>query len=262
VDEFGNERVAIHGNIYENLYLLKADPLYVKRLEAIRDINVRRAWLYGSWDINAGGAIDDLWDERVHMLPVFEIPSHWPIYRSFDWGSARPFSLGYHARSDGCEVRLPDGQSRYFRPGTLIRVAEFYGTSHSGSNEGLRWTNRRIAKEGLRYERECPQLRGRTIKPGAADAAIFSKSTGYEKSVNEEMEEEGMAFEAAPKGPGSRRKRLEFLRSRLEASLSHPMEAAGLFAFETCREFRRQLPSLPRDPNDYEVVDTDAEDHL
>lgn len=262
VDEYGNERVAIHGSIYENAYLLKADPLYVRRLEAIRDINVKRAWLYGSWDINAGGAIDDLWREGVHMLPVFDVPLHWPVYRSFDWGSARPFSLGYHAKSDGCEVRMRDGSSRYFAPGTFIRVAELYGTSSPGSNEGLRWTNRKIAKEGLQFERENPELRGRTIKAGAADAAIFSKATGYEKSVYEEMESEGMEFEAAPKGPGSRRKRLELLRSRLEASLSNPMEAPGLFALDTCREFRRQLPTLPRDQKDYEVVDTDAEDHL
>lgn len=257
-DDFGNERVAIHGNVYENLYLLKADPQYVKRLEAIRDINVRKAWLYGSWDINAGGAVDDVWNESVHMLEPFELPRGAHLTRSFDWGSARPFSVGWWYTSNGEEVRTKHGESRFFHPGTKIRVHEFYG-SNGEPNTGLRWTNRKIAKEIKAIETaKWPNVQ---IKAGAADSAIYA-SQGFEKTVAQEMEEEGVAFEPAPKGPGSRRKRLELLRSALEAGLQHPMEARGIFAFNTCRDFRKHIPALPRDPNDYECVDTGCEDHL
>lgn len=258
-DEQGNERIAIHGNVYENLYLLKADPDYVKRLEAIRDLNVKRAWLYGSWDINAGGAVDDLWRESVHMLEPFDLPDYAPLTRSFDWGSARPFSVGWWYTATGEEIRLKNGESRYFHPGTKIRVHEFYG-SNGVPNEGLRWTNRKIARE----MREIEQYKwpNREVKAGAADSAIYTTANGYEKSVAQEMEEEGIRFEPAPKGPGSRRKRLELLRSALESSLSYPMESRGIFAFNTCKDFRSQIPDLPRDPNDYECVDSGAEDHL
>lgn len=257
LDERGNERLAIHGSVYENLYLLKNDPEYVARLEAIKDPNVRKAWLLGSWDINAGGAVDDLWSEQHHLLHPFELPRGSVIRRSFDWGSARPFSVGWWWESAGETVRLADGSNRTFPPGSKIRVGELYG-SNGVPNEGLRWTNRRIAREIKEIERRN-QWR---VEPGAGDSSIFETSNGFDRSVAMEMAEEGVAFLPAPKGPGSRRRRLELLRSSLEAAKDRPREDPGLYAFNTCREFRRQIPVLPRDPEDYECVDSGGEDHL
>lgn len=259
LDNEGNERIAIHGSVFENKYIMANDPGYISMLNAIKDENVRRAWRDGSWDINAGGAVDDLWNETTHMIPSFDIPSSWQITRSFDWGSARPFSVGWWARANGEAVYLSDGTSRHFYPGTKIRIHEFYG-SNGQPNEGLRWTNRKIAKE-IRAIEESKGWVGRVF-PGAADSAIFTDANGFEKSVADEMREEGIQFEPAPKGPGSRRTRLSLLRSALEASRQRPMEAPGIFAFNTCREFRKQLPALPRDPVDYEAVDSGSEDHL
>jgi len=69
-------RVYLHGTIYENKILLDADPDYLKNLEGITDENKRKAWLYGDWDITAGGALDDLWDRNIHVLKPFRIPQH------------------------------------------------------------------------------------------------------------------------------------------------------------------------------------------
>jgi hypothetical protein len=38
-------------------------------------------------------------------------------------------------------------------------------------------------------------------------------------------------------------------------------EEPGLFIFETCEQFRRTVPVLPRDKNKLEDLDTNAEDH-
>lgn len=257
LDKEGNRRVAIHGSVEENLYLVKNDPDYIRRLDAIKDPNVRAAWRYGSWEINAGGAVDDVWDAKIHMIPCFDVPNNWTIKRSFDWGSARPFSVGWHATSNGEEVELSDGTTRSFRPGSQIRVAELYG-SNGQPNVGLKWTNRRIAQEIVAKEVQLG-IRGRVLA-GAADSAIFSESTGYDKSIYQEMVEEGVEFIPAPKGPGSRRRRLSFLRSALDAAKMN--EGPGLFAMNRCTEFRRQIPALPRDEDDYECVDSDCEDHL
>jgi len=258
-DARGNKRVAIHGSIYENSYLLKADPDYVARLEAIKDPNVRKAWLHGSWDINAGGAVDDLWDERKHIIQPFKIPDHWAITRSFDWGSARPFSVGWWVKSDGTPVRQRDGTDRVFPPGSKIRVHELYG-SNGQPNVGLRWTNTKIAKTMREIEvRKWGESR---VKPGAADSAIFDKSNGFDRSIADEMAKEGVYFLPAPKGPGSRARRLSFLRTGLENALPDRPELPGVYAVETCRDYRSQIPMLPRDQTDYECVDTSAEDHL
>lgn len=256
-DEQGNRRVAIHGNVMENLYLLKNDPEYIRRLDAIKDPNVRAAWRNGSWEINAGGAVDDVWNEQIIKLPNFDVPPDWPIKRSFDWGSARPFSVGWHATSNGEEVEMPDGSRRSFPPGSQIRVAELYGSTGQ-PNVGLKWTNRRIAQEIVAKEVQYG-IRGR-VTAGAADSAIFSESTGYDKSIYMEMCEEGVEFLPAPKGPGSRRRRLSFLRSALSAAIER--EGPGLWAMERCTEFFKQIPMLPRDEDDYECVDSDCEDHL
>lgn len=257
LDDFGNERLAIHGSVYENLYLLQNDPQYVQRLEAIKDPNVRKAWLQGSWDINAGGAVDDLWKEDVHMIHPFELPVGSKLTRSFDWGSARPFSVGWWWMSEGESVRQRDGSNRTFPPGSKVRVGEFYG-SNGVPNEGLRWTNARIADT----IKEIEVRNNWDVEPGAADAAIYDKSNGWEQSVAEKMAERGVVFFPAPKGPGSRRTRLEMLRGGLEAARERPQEDPGVYAWDTCREYRKQIPALPRDQKDYECVDSGGEDHL
>lgn len=255
----GTERVAIHGRLAENPYLLKVDPAYVARMMNITDPNLRKAWVDGSWDINAGGAIDDVWDEKVHMLPVFPVPPGWPVARSFDWGSARPFSLGYHATCPGGEARMADGTTRSFPPGTVFRIGELYGSS-GAPNVGLNLTNTELAARARAYEDSQPW--GRRVKAGAADSAIYEGSNGFGRTIAKELEEGGITFVPAPKGPGSRIRRLSLLRSALAAGKAQYVEKPALFAFDTCREFRRQLPDLPRDPDDPEAVDTKAEDHL
>lgn len=259
-DESGNERVAIHGHLSENPYLLRADRGYVDRLNAITDPNVRKAWRDGSWDINAGGAVDDVWDERVHLIEPFAIPAHWPVYRSFDWGSARPFSVGWHAISPGEDVRLADGTWRGFPAGTTIRVAEYYGSS-GAPNVGINLSNAELGQRVRQREEVMPWRR--QIRAGAADSAIYEGSNGFERTIAGDLEKEGVYFLPASKGPGSRRRRLQLLRSALAAGrVSGPLEKPALFAFNSCREFRRQIPDLPRDPKDPECVDTEAEDHL
>ena len=85
-------QVAIFGSYRENIYLT-AD--YIAELDRLTDSdpNLKQAWLYGSWDVTAGGALDDLWDSKLHILPRFKIPENWRVDRSFDWGSSHPFSV-------------------------------------------------------------------------------------------------------------------------------------------------------------------------
>lgn len=256
-DGKGNKRVAIFGSVYENTYLLQADPEYVQRLEAIKDVNIRRAWLYGSWDINAGGAVDDVWDESVHMIRPFKLPDDAVVTRSFDWGSARPFSVGWWWESRGEEIELDDGTRRTFAPGTKIRIGELYGSSGQ-HNVGLNWTNTRIAHEIKHIETQ----KGWHVIPGAADSSIFDQSNGYEESIAMQMARSGVEFIPASKGPGSRRRRLSLLRNALEQAAKVPQQLPGVFATHDCKEFRRQIPELPRDPDDYECVDSGGEDHL
>jgi len=230
---------------------------YGKSLEGLGRPDLVRAMLDGDWDIVAGGMVDDVWDRARHVLEPFEIPASWRIDRSFDWGSSKPFSVGWWAESDGTEAVMADGTRRNFPPGTLFRIAEWYGCRPGAANEGLKLLAVEVARGILEREQIHPW--GKRVKTGPADSSIFDVESG--RSVADDMERAGVRWERADKSSGSRRAGAEEIRKRLKAGLSHPMEDAGLFVFSTCRDWIRTVPVIPRDDKKPDDVDTDAEDH-
>jgi len=52
----------------------------------------------------------------------------------------------------------------------------------------------------------------------------------------------------------------EILREELKNSITG--EGPGLYVFDTCRQFIRTVPVLPRDEAKPDDVDTEAEDHV
>lgn len=257
-------RVAIRGHIRENHVLLYADPGYVSRIKsAARNSAELEAWLNGSWDIVAGGMFDDVWDRNVHALAAFpldRIPSGWRIDRSYDHGQSRPFSVGWWAESNGEPLEW-DGREYGAVRGDLIRVAEWYGWTGE-PNMGMRMLSSEIAR-GIQEREEQWGIRGR-VRVGVADGSIFDQ---YEpgRSVVGEMRKVGIDWMPADKGAGSRKHGWQQIRERLKASVSGEegvRESAGLFILETCDQFLRTIPVLPRSDRDLDDVDTDAEDHI
>ena len=250
------KRCFIPSTLEDNALLMRNDPSYWQRVMAAAGGNeaLLKAWRYGLWDIVAGGMLDDVFDARWHVLEPFAIPRGWPIRRAFDWGSSRPFAVAWFAQSDG---ESPDFQGRIYPTGTRFLLGEYYGWNGK-PNEGLRMTNREIARNIRGIEDEGPYA-GR-VKPGPADSQIFDVVNGT--SIADEMAREGIRWEPAQKGPGSRRQGAALLRQRLKASARWPMEEPGLFIFSTCRHWLRTVPIVPRDPKNPDDVDSSSEDHL
>lgn len=254
-NEEGVERTHVAGHWSENRPLMEADAGYAARLASDTNENRRKAWLDGRWDIVAGGMFDDVWSAAVHVVKPFSIPAGWRIDRSFDWGSSRPFSVGWWAESDGTQA--PDG--RVYPRGTLFRIGEWYGWDGKNPNTGLRMTDVMIAR-GIVERETAMGIRDR-VKPGPADSSIFHAEPGR-KSIADAMREHGVSFTEADKRPGSRKAGWQRVRGMLEAALESPMEWPGLFVFDHCRQFIRTLPVLPRSDRDPDDVDTEAEDHI
>ena len=63
----------------------------------------REAWLNGDWSI-IDGAFFSEWDESRHVLDTSEVLSAIKpgmlAFRAFDWGSYRPFSVGWYVLLD------------------------------------------------------------------------------------------------------------------------------------------------------------------
>lgn len=251
----GMRRQFIPAVLEDNPTLTDNDPDYELRLEGLGDPALVRAMRDGDWDIVAGGMFDDLWRRDIHVIEPFEIPQSWYVDRSFDWGSSKPFSVGFWAESDG--TKAPNG--RTYPRGTLFRISEWYGWS-GRPNEGCKLLSDEIARGIKEREVELSLAPGLKVKPGPADSSIFDTEDG--PSIADKMAECGVKWEHADKSPGSRKNGWERLRMMLKAALSSPMEEPGLFVFNTCTDgFIRTVPVLPRDKKKTDDVDSKAEDH-
>jgi hypothetical protein len=275
-DDDGNnlpDRVSIHSDIRENKILLNEDPTYLDRLRAsCRSEAERKAWLEGSWDIVAGGMFDDLWQTPVHNLLPFDVPQSWRIRPSFDWGSSHPFSVGYWAISDGTDYITRSGQARMTVRGDMFRIREWYGCRPNEVNVGLKISAAAIAKGMI--ERQLAWKIHTRLRRGIADAAIFSEEN--EHSIAADMAKEivldngekykGITWDRSDKSSGTRKLGWQAIRQRLEDAIppksGNPRERPGLFVVGPyCSDWIRTVLTLPRDQDDMDDVDDEAEDH-
>lgn len=252
----GMLRQRIPALLEDNPSLMEQDSDYESRLHGLGNPALVKAMRWGDWDIVAGGMFDDLWRADVHVIEPFAIPSSWRVDRSFDWGAAKPFSVGWWARSDG--TQLDDG--RVYPPGTLFRVAEWYGVEKTNgrieANKGLRLLPQDIARGILEREARL----GLRVIPGPADPSIFDASAGA--SIATEMKKANVVWKRGTATPGSRVTRWQLLRKRLAASLEVHMEEPGIFFFNHCRDGAiRTVPTAVRDERKMDDVDTTIEDH-
>lgn len=253
--EGGMLRQFVPALLEDNPTLVRNDPGYMARLEGLGNPALVRAMRRGEWDIVAGGMFDDLWQPNRHVIAPFQIPALWRVDRSFDWGSTRPFSVGWWAECDGTEVRLQDGSTRAFSRGSVIRIAEWYGWN-GRPNEGCRGLAAEIARGIVDKEREF----GFPVQPGPADSSIFDSVNG--NSIADDMARLGVRWLSADKSPGSRKAGWEKMRALMKAATATRPEDPGLFVFDTCRQFIRTIPTLPRSERDPDDADTNAEDHV
>ena len=276
LDDKGNlepPRMAVHGHIKENEILLAADPGYLSRIIAsARNEAELAAWVDGSWDIVAGGMFDDVWRPKHHIVKPFPIPHSWRIDRAFDWGSSRPFSVGWYAQSDGSDYYDADGRVHSSVRGDLFRIHEWYGWN-GRPNEGKRLLAVDVAK-GI-IERELAWKLHKRVKAGPADSSIFDAENG--DSIAMDMAKPvrigndmypGVQWERADKRPGSRITGWEAMRKAFKAAIPDPKirtprETPSLFVFAGQNEhFERTVPVLPRDDKKLDDVNTEAEDHV
>jgi hypothetical protein len=240
-------RVFIPARLSDNPALLKRDPQYVARLHQSGSAQLVRAWLEGDWNL-VEGAFFDKWSARNVVRP-FTVPAFWTRFRSFDWGYAAPFSVGWWAvASDDHQV-----EEGVIPRGALVRYREWYGSTGK-PGEGLRLDAEQVAR-GI-AEREV----GDTVGSGVADPSIFSHDGG--PSIVERMVRvTGHRWRKADNtrvGKVGALAGWDQMRARINGDGKRPM----LYVFETCRDFIRTVPVLQHDPARLEDLDTASEDHV
>lgn len=257
--EITKTQIHLFSSYKENIYL---SPEYVAELEAISDPNMRKAWLEGDWDVTAGGAIDDVYDKQVHILPRFKVPANWRIDRSMDWGSSHPCSIGWWAEANGEEVMLPDGRKICPRKGSLIQIGELYYAESLIKNVGTRAGPTAIAKAIINYEIKLMEQGWieRQPYPGPADNQINNVTDSESETIAKKFANVGVKWTESDKARGARTIGLELMRERLRAA-KEGTEAPGLYFMDNCRASIATIPPLPRDDDNPDDVDTTAIDH-
>ena len=234
------DRVFIPSKLGDNMLLLRNDPTYVLRLRQSGSEALVKAWLEGNWDIVDGAYFNEL-DENLHGKPADLMRWATPgtiLFRSFDWGSAKPFSVGWWAIADGTWP-----QSDPLPSGSIFRYREWYGASDV--NKGLGMTADLVAKQILEQEAR------ERIRYAVADPSIFIRNGG--PSIAESM--------ARCRWRRADNKRLpgwEAFRQRLVGTDGKPM----IYIAHECEDFWRTVPTLQHDDKNSEDLDTDGEDHV
>ena len=244
-DEDPAEYAFIQAKVYDNAVLMEKDPGDLRNLQTLPD-GMRKAWLDGSWDVFEGQVFTEWRDDPehyadgkwTHVIEPFDIPNTWRVYRSFDFGYAKPFSVGWWAVDFD---------------GRLYRILELYGCVPGEPDTGVRWTPEQIFEQIRTTEATHPYLRGRDIR-GVADPAIWDASRG--DSIADIADRYGVYFE-----PGDHKR----LPGWMQVHYRLAFDAAGLpmlYVFRNCRDTRRTLPLLRYDAHAPEDVDTRQEDHI
>lgn len=237
------DRVFVPATVFDNKELLKNDPTYIATLGMMPEAE-KKALLYGDWDSFTGQVFSEWvhdsshYDDRrwTHVVRPFDIPQAWTIYRSFDWGYSRPFSVGWYAIAPG---------------GAIYRIRELYGCTGE-PNRGVKWTPQQLGKKIYEIEKEDTNLKGRQIY-GVADPSIFASDGG--PSIAEALEDYQVYFDRADNKriPG---------KMQCHYRLAFDKDGESKFyTFSTCKHFIRCIPSLVYSQTNVEDVDTDQEDH-
>ena len=245
------EYLFIQSLVTDNYALMKSQPEYVEDLNALPP-KLRAAWLEGRWDVFEGQCFEEFRDDpehyedrvNTHVINPFIIPDTWKIYRGFDWGYNKPFSVGWYAI---------DHDRR------MYRIRRYYGcqldnrTKESVPNTGVKMTTGEIAKNIKQIEDNDINLKGRMIY-GIADPAIFDESRG--ESIAAEMEKYKVYSEKADNTRIAGKMQCHFRLHFDEEGI--PM----FYVFNTDKDFIRTIPLLMYDDHKVEDIDTEGEDHI
>lgn len=242
------ERVFIPSKLRDNPKLLVGQPTYVLQLRQTGSEQLVKAWLDGDWNSIEGAYFSDFSYEK-HVLPQsFEqlIPKHWTRFRAFDWGSAKPFCVGWYAIADGKTGPPRDGQP--FPKGAIIKYREWYGWNGK-PNEGLKMSASAVGRGILELDK-MDLDKGLYISYALADPSIFAEDGG--PSIGEMMLGAGCRWERADNKriPG-----WEQIHMRLQAPV--PL----LYFLDSCEHTIRTIELLQHDDTRPEDIDTEMEDH-
>jgi len=236
----GTSRCFVPATVYDNPSIIINDPLYVRRLELLPELEKKR-FLYGVWDIFEGQVFTEL-TQHTHGCEDFPIPPDWEKIMVFDWGYSRPWcALWFAIDYDG----------------VIYLYREHYGMVDKDPNKGVKQTNTEICREIQKKETEKIGLR---ISDPACwgPTKIKGSNMVLGPSFVDDAAIEGLFFLKAD-NDRLRGKQQLHQRFKLDVTLSDEgeviEEVPKFVAFNSCKRWWEEMQSLYEDPKNTEDVD-------
>lgn len=227
----------VPAKVSDNPHIGRADPGYIRRLDAIPDPARRAAMRDGSWDSFAGQYFEE-WDRDRHIVPRFEIPAGWRRLAGIDWGYAAPWAVLWAAVD-------PDGRAWLYRERYERKVGETDQAKRILADEANEPADRGIA-------RFADPSMWRSNGEGLPIASVYAQNqVALQPANNDRIPGWQRVHSYLAEGPACRHHRALGWES---CPRLHVLDA-------TCPNLVRTLPTLPYDRLKLEDVDTDAEDH-
>lgn len=221
---------------------------YRKALRGLGTPEMVRALEDGDWSAVVGAYFGSVWSLERHVCKPFQVPAHWYKFRSFDWGSYKPFAVLWFAVSDGEPVTFWDGTTGRFPRGCLVVYREWYGCVEGEADRGIALSNEEMAK-GIKAK-----TAERDVKITLTDSLPFQERGNKGAGIADVFAAHGVPLTM---GDTSRIPGWQQCYSRLVGNDEGPMVVIA----EHCVHLIRTLPTLQRSLEKPEDVADGQEDH-
>lgn len=239
--EGGMTRLFVRSRLQDNAKLMRNDPAYAERLSGLGSPELVRAWLEGDWSVIAGAFFPEFSIDK-HVITPRELPKHWTRFVAADWGSARPFAVGWFAVSDGELPEIPRG--------ALVMYREWYGGVEGQSNVGIRLPADKWG-EGIKARTPKDEDISYFVLDPAALAMDGGPSIGERSGILWRPADNRRVGKLGAMGGWDQ------VRARLVGEDNRPMA----YIFSTCPHTIRTIPALQHDDKRPEDVMTEGDDH-
>lgn len=218
-----NDYLFIPSTVYENEYLMKHDPNYVRVLENLPE-DRKQAMLYGNWDVFDGQFFPEF-RRDIHIVEPFEIPRTWNRYIALDYGLDM-FAVLFIAMDTRGKAYV---YNEIYKPNLIV----------SEASQTLK-----------------SQMRNREYKAIYAPPDLWGRNRDTGKSTAEIFRQNGLVFTKASNnrvdGWLNVKEWLRVQKTRNEQT-GEPIETAKVEIFSNCKNLIRCLPQMQhddKDPND------------
>ncbi len=214
---------------------------------------VREALLQGNWYVVSGAFLSMVWDSNLHVCEDHDVPEGAAIFRSGDFGTRSPSSIGWwYMDKDGgltlfahlrCQGFTADKVAR-----EVCKIESKFGLWNHEDNE----SRLNMARNPL-------------------DSSCFAYgSTAGAPSVAKDFARCGVRWKPAKKGPGSRfngaaqiiRRMVEMIPAAFDCATDPTERERPMLRFmRSCTSPIKTIPVLRADPSDANDVDTKGDDH-